>query len=149
MQKQTKKDQDEQIRKILQDYQKIAVIGLSPDPNRASYGVSKYLIQQGYELVGVRPGAKEILLRPCYASLADIPGPIEIIDVFRASDAVEGIVEEILQLMKERKDRFQPKVLWLQEGVVDAQAEEKARNAGLQVISDLCILKEHRRLVAK
>lgn len=118
-------------------YKKIAVIGLSPDPARASYGVTQYMIDQGFEVSGVRPGTKEILGRPCYESLSQVPGPIEIVDVFRASDAVPEIVDEAIKV--------KAKVLWLQEGVVHPEAEKKAQAAGMIVVSDQCILKLHRR----
>lgn len=122
-------------KEILTKYKKIAVVGLSPDPMRPSHSVTNYMIRHGYEIVGVRPGDKEILGRPCYASLKEVPGPLEIVNVFRAPEHVPAIVDEAIAL--------KAKVLWLQEGVVHPQAEEKARKAGLVVVSDRCILKEH------
>lgn len=96
------------------------------------------MMQNGYEIVGVRPGPKEILGRPCYPSLRDVPGPIEIVDVFRAPEHVPEVVDDAIAVGA--------KVLWLQEGVMHPEAERKAQEAGLIVISDLCILKEHARL---
>ena len=130
---------DREIHDVLTKYKKIAVVGISPQPHRASHGVSRYLIEQGYDVVGVRPGADTILGRPCYASLSEVPGPLEIVDVFRASDAIPELVDELIAL--------KPKVLWLQEGVTHDVAETKVREAGITVVSDLCILKEHIRLL--
>ncbi|MCM2280848.1 MAG: CoA-binding protein [Bdellovibrionaceae bacterium] len=139
---------DDEIRSIFKTYRRIAVIGLSPEPDRASYGVSRYMKNNGYEISGVRPGGPEqILDRPVFESLAKVPGPLEIIDVFRKSEAIPGIVEEVLQEVQRRPEHERPKVLWLQEGVTHPEAEARARAAGLQVISDHCILKEHRRLM--
>jgi predicted CoA-binding protein len=129
---------DDVIRDVLTRYKRIAVIGLSPRPERASYHVTKYMIDAGYEIFGVRPAQKEILGRPCYASISEVPKPLEIVDVFRASEAIPELVDELLPL--------KPKVLWLQEGVSHPEAERKASAAGIVVISDRCILKEHMRL---
>lgn len=129
---------DQIVRDVLTRYKKIAVIGLSPRPERASYHVTEYMIDAGYEIYGVRPAQKEILGRPCYASISEVPKPLEIVDVFRASEAIPDLVDEVLPL--------KPKVIWLQEGVSHPEAEQKARAAGIIVISDRCILKEHMRL---
>ena len=129
---------DFHIKEILTRYKKIAVIGLSPNSDRASYGVTRYLIEQGYDVVGVRPGTQEILGVPVYSSLKEIPGEVEIVDVFRDTAAVPAIVEEAIQK--------KAKVLWLQEGVTHTEAEKRARDAGLSVVSNRCILKEHRKI---
>lgn len=134
-----KNPNDDQMLDVLTKYKKIAVVGLSPQPHRPSHGVSRYMIEQGYDVVGVRPGADTILGRPCYASLRDVPGPLEIVDVFRASEAIPELVDELIALS--------PKVLWLQEGVTHDVAEAKARQAGIIVVSNRCILKEHIRLL--
>lgn len=124
---------------ILGKYKKIAVVGLSPEESRPSYGVTAYMIRQGYDIVGVRPGGlKEILGRPVYEKLQDVPGPLEIVDVFRASEHVPAIVKDAI--------RLKAKAIWLQEGVTHPEAEEEARQAGLAVVSNKCILKEHRKL---
>jgi predicted CoA-binding protein len=128
------------IKKALQ-YKKIAVVGLSPDPSRPSYGVSNYMQEHGYEITPVRPGGEVVLGKKSVDTLSDVSGPLEIVDVFRKSDAVPEIVDEAI--------RLKAKVLWLQEGVTHHIAEEKARNAGLIVISDRCILKEHHKLDQK
>jgi uncharacterized protein len=127
---------EEDIERALR-YRKIAVVGLSPKPDRPSYGVTEYLIRQGYEIVGIRPAQKEILGKPCYSSLREAPGPIEVVDVFRAPEFVPQIVDEAIAA--------EAKALWLQEGVTHPEAEAKARQAGMIVISDRCILKEHIR----
>lgn len=130
---------DDVIRDLLKRYRKIAVIGISPRPERASYYVTEYMIEQGYEIYGVRPAQAEILGRPCYPKVSDVPGPLEIVDVFRASEAIPEIVDEILPL--------KPKVLWLQSGITHPEAEERARAAGISVVSNRCLLQEHSRLL--
>ena len=129
---------DIEIKEIFEKYKKIAVIGLSPNSSRPSFGVTKYLVNAGFDVVGVRPGIREVMGLKVYESLTAVPQPIEIVDVFRNSEFVPQIVDEAI--------RVKAKVLWLQEGVTHPEAEEKARAAGLKVISDRCILKEHRRL---
>ena len=130
---------DIEIKEIFEKYKKIAVIGLSPNSSRPSFGVTKYLVNAGFDVVGVRPGIREVMGLKVYESLTAVPQPIEIVDVFRNSEFVPQIVDEAI--------RVKAKVLWLQEGVTHPEAEEKARAAGLKVISDRCILKEHRRLL--
>lgn len=138
---------DSEIKSHLTPPKKIAVIGLSPTPDRPSYGVARYLIQQGFEIYGVRPAAPpEILGRPSVERLSDLKTPIDIIDVFRSSDAIPGLVDQIEEWMKTLPEGQRPKLLWLQEGVSHAEAEEKAKRLGLKVVSNRCILKEHRRL---
>jgi len=132
------KDQSETIKTILTSFKRIVVVGLSPDAARPSYGVTNYMIDQGYEIIGVRPGSNSILTRPCYSSLHEVPKPIEIVDVFRAPEHVPAIVDEAIACGA--------KAIWLQEGVSHSDAERKARAAGLLVVSDRCILKEHMRL---
>ena len=124
------------IETILKQYKTVAVVGLSPNPDRPSYGVAAYLQRAGYRIVPVRPGEGEILGEKVYATLSDIPFPVEIVDVFRKSDAVGPIAEEAI--------RIGARVLWLQEGVSNQPAEQLCRDAGMEVVSDRCILKEHR-----
>jgi len=131
---------DAEVRDLLRRVRRIAVIGLSADPSRPSHRVAAYLIEQGYDVLPVNPTAPEVLGRKCYPTLADVPGPIDLVDVFRRPDAVPGVVAEVLALGLP--------ALWLQEGVVHADAEEAARAAGVFVVSDRCILKEHLRLLA-
>ncbi len=125
------------IETILKQSKTIAVVGLSPKPDRASYGVASYMQSAGYRIVPVRPGADEILGEKVYESLREIPFPVDIVDVFRRSEAVGPIADEAIEIGA--------KVLWLQEGVTHPDAEERARAAGLVVVSDRCILKEHRK----
>lgn len=139
---------DAEIAQALKDYKRIAILGLSPEPSRPSYEVGHYLIARGYDVVGVRPGGHgPVLDKPVYERLADIPGPLEIIDVFRRSDAIAGVVDEVLAEMDRRMPADRPKLLWLQEGVTDPKAEARARQRGLLVVSNRCILKEHARLL--
>lgn len=119
-------------------------MGLSPRADRPSHEVTAYLIEHGYEIVGVRPAQEEILGRPCYPRLADVPGELEVVDVFRSSESIPALVDELLALPAGRR----PRLLWLQQGVTHPEAEERARRAGIRVVSDLCILREHARLQA-
>lgn len=138
-----------QIADVLRDSRAIAVIGLSPVPGRPSYGVTQYMIGQGYEIYGVRPAAPEkILDRPAFDSLALLPAgvDIDIFDVFRNPEAVPGVIGEIKAWSKAHP-RPKPRVVWLQEGVGHPQAEAVAEAAGLLVVSDRCILKDHAMLL--
>ncbi len=141
---------DLELRDLLRNSRRIAVIGLSPVPARPSYAVTRYLIENGYEISGVRPGSpKEILGRPCVESLNELTEDIDIIDVFRNSDAIPDVVSEIEIWMKSAamKNHRKPKLLWLQEGVHHPEAEARAEKLGLTVVSNKCILKEHARLL--
>jgi len=131
---------DAQIKKILEDAKTIAVVGLASSPLRPSYGVSAYMQQQGYRIIPVNPTISEALGEKAYATLRDIPKDIkiDIVDVFRRPDAVPAIVDDVIELKLP--------VLWLQETVVHEEAAEKARKAGVFVVMDECILKDHRRL---
>lgn len=124
---------------LLRRARTIAVVGLSDDPSRPSHGVSSYLQSKGYRVVPVNPNLSEVLGETAYPSLSEAAQKeqIDIVDVFRRPDAVPAIVDEILALGIP--------ALWLQESVVHAEAAEKARAAGVVVVMDKCILKEHRR----
>lgn len=136
---------DQQIRDALANAKSIAVIGLSPDPSRASHHVAEYLIEHGYDITGVRPGGhKPILERPVVESLSELNTAPDIVDVFRNSEAIPGVVDEIEKMIARG---LKPKMLWLQLGITNAEAEEKARRLGLQVVSNKCILIEHRNLL--
>jgi predicted CoA-binding protein len=126
----------DQITDILKGSKNIAVIGLSDDPSRPSHGVSEYMQDHGYRIIPVHPTAETVLGEKVYRSLREIPDKIDIVDVFRRPDAVPAIVDEVIDLKLP--------VLWLQETVVHEEAAEKARKAGVKVVMDLCILKEHR-----
>ena len=126
------------IRTILTTGNTVAVVGISPDPGRASHQVASYLQSAGYRIIPVRPDGDKILGEKVYRSLKDIPFKVDIVDVFRKSEAVPPIAEEAIQIGAS--------TLWLQEGVANAEAEAMAREAGMSVVSDRCMLKEHRKL---
>ena len=123
---------------ILKNYHIIAMVGLSPDPNRPSHRVAKYLINHGYKVIPVNPDAQEILGTRSYSDMSSIPEPIEIVDIFRRSEEVMPIVDEAIKIGA--------KVVWMQEGVINEEAALKAQDAGLLVVMDRCMLKEHKRL---
>jgi uncharacterized protein len=122
---------------ILRQYKTIAVVGLSSDTSRPSNGVAEYMQRAGYRIIPVNPNEREVLGEKSYARLEDVPEKIEIVDVFRRSDQVASVADSAI--------RIGAKVLWMQLGVVDERAAEKARAAGLTVVMDACILVEHRR----
>ena len=126
------------IDEILKSSKTIAVAGLSSNKFRPSFGVSQYMQQHGYRIIPVNPQETEVLGEKCYAKLMDIPEPVDIVNVFRRSEFVPEIVDEAIAIGA--------KCVWMQEGVVNEQAAEKAKAAGLAVVMDLCILKEHQKL---
>jgi predicted CoA-binding protein len=126
----------DEIHDILKDAKTIAVVGLSSSPLRPSYGVAAYMQHHGYRIIPVNPSIKGALGEKAYASLADVPEKIDIVDVFRRSDAVPEVVEEAIKL--------KVPAIWMQEDVVHEEAAAKARKAGIKVVMDKCILKEHR-----
>jgi predicted CoA-binding protein len=130
--------ESEQIRAILTQYRTIAVVGLSDKPDRDSHRVAAYMQQQGYRIIPVNPAVKEVLGEKSYATLHDVPEAVEIVDVFRKLEAVPEIVDAAIAVGA--------KVVWLQEGIVHNAAAEKARAAGLQVVQNKCVLKEHFRM---
>jgi predicted CoA-binding protein len=126
-----------EIAQLLKNSRTIAVVGLSSNPMRASYGVSEYMQREGYRIIPVNPQETEILHEKAYAKLEDIPEPVDIVDVFRRPEFVPAIVDSAIAIGA--------KSVWLQEGVVHEEAAAKARKAGLSVVMDRCILKDHRR----
>jgi predicted CoA-binding protein len=124
---------------MLRNSHTIAVIGLSSKRFRPSYGVSEYMQRAGYRIIPVNPHVREVLGEKCYASLEEIPESVDIVDIFRRSEFVPDIVEAAI-----RKGAH---AIWMQEGVVHEAAAERARAAGLEVVMDRCILKEHRRIL--
>jgi uncharacterized protein len=124
-------------RDVLRRYRRIAMVGLSADPSRPSYRVAVHLLAYGYEIFPVNPTVSEVLGQRAYASLADVPGPIEIVDVFRRPEALGGVADEAIAVGA--------KVLWFQLGLRDEAAAERARAAGLIVIQDRCLKMEHCR----
>lgn len=130
----------EEIRGILEKYRTIAVVGLSTFESKPSYRVAAYMQQAGYRIVPIHPKTTEILGEKAYANLRDVPAElgVEIVDIFRRPDAVPPHVEEAIDVGA--------KVVWMQEGVINNPAADRAKEAGLQVVMNLCILKEHRAL---
>ena len=126
----------ERITELLKSAKTIAVVGLSDNPLRTSYGVAEYMQSQGYRIIPVNPMIAESLGEKAYASLAEVPEKIDIVNVFRRSEHVPEVVEEAI--------RLKVPAIWMQEGVVDDAAAEKARRAGIFVVMDRCIYKEHR-----
>ena len=123
------------IAEILKSSQTIAVVGLSNRKFRPSYGVAEYLKSAGYRIIPVNPNETEILGEKCYARLEDIPEKVDIVDIFRRSEFVPEIMDSAISIGAH--------AVWMQEGVVNPEAAEKARRAGLFVAMDLCMLKEH------
>jgi predicted CoA-binding protein len=122
------------IREILEDARVVAIVGISDSPSKPSFNVARYLIEQGYRVVGVNPSLDEVLGTDCYPSLEAIPEPVDVVDVFRKPDAVEAIVDEAIHL--------RIPYLWLQEGVVNEEAAQKAKEAGIRVVMDRCMMHE-------
>ena len=128
---------DDQIRKIL-SLKTVVVVGMSKNEEKAAHYVPKYLLSQGYDVIPVNPTADQILDKKCHASLDDIQEHIDIVDVFRPSDQVLPVIEDAI--------KKKPKVIWLQEGIHNEEAENLARKAGIQVVYNRCMLAEHQRL---
>jgi len=128
---------DEQIRDIL-SFKKVAVIGMSKHSSKAAHYVPKYLSDNGFDVTPVNPTADEILGKKCFDSVSEINEDIEIVDIFRPSDQVLLVIQEAI--------KKKPKVIWLQEGIHNSEAEELARKAGIKVVYNRCMLAEHRRL---
>ncbi|MFZ0805363.1 MAG: CoA-binding protein [Candidatus Sulfotelmatobacter sp.] len=127
--------QNDPIADLLKESKTIVVVGLSGNPLRPSHGVSAYMQQHGYRIIPVNPNIDECLGEPAYASLLDVPGKIDIVNIFRRSEFVEQIVDQAIQLKVQ--------AIWMQEDVIHQKAAEKARRAGIFVVMDRCILKEH------
>jgi predicted CoA-binding protein len=126
------------LRRVLQDNRVIAVVGLSPNWNRPSYFAAKYMLEHGYTVIPVNPGATEILGQKCYPDLAAIPFKVDLVDVFRKPEDVGPIADEAI--------RIGAKCLWLQLGVIHREAAERASAAGLDVVMDRCVKIEYARL---
>lgn len=125
---------------ILKKYRRVAVVGASANPERPSHRVASYLIEHGYDVIPVNPGVREILGRVVYPDLSAIPGGVEVVDIFRRPEDVPPIVEEAIKIGA--------RVVWMQEGIVNEAAASRAREAGLTVVMDRCMKKEHARLTA-
>ena len=122
---------------ILNKYKTIAVVGLSSNPMRPSYGVSEYMQEAGYRIIPVNPNEREVLGEKSYARLEDVPEKIEIVDIFRRAEEVAAVVESAI--------RIGARVVWMQQGIENEEAATKAQAAGLVVVEDACILVEHRK----
>ncbi|HEY4816801.1 MAG TPA: CoA-binding protein, partial [Candidatus Acidoferrum sp.] len=122
---------------ILTKYKTIAVVGLSSNPARPSYGVTEYMQSAGYHIIPVNPNETDVLGEPSYASLEEVPQKIEIVDIFRRAEEVPPVVDAAI--------RAGAKVIWLQLGIANEAAAEKARAAGITVVMDACILIEHKK----
>jgi len=140
---------DERIRDILKRHTTVAVVGLSRNPSKDSYKVAEYLQKAGYVIVPVNPVADEILGEKSYGSLLELPDELKrslgIVDLFRPSDAVLPFVEDAIKL---REEYGAPSVIWLQLGIVNEEAAENARAAGMRVVMNRCMKVEHMRLVS-
>lgn len=129
----------DQIRSLLQEVKRIAVVGLSPRPERPSYRVSRAMQGFGYRIVPVRPVVSEVLGEKAYATLSDIPEKVDMVDVFRAGDQIDPIIDECIALGIPR--------LWLQDGVINEAAAERARAAGITVVMDRCVWRDYMDLL--
>lgn len=133
-------ESDAELRELL-GLRTVAVVGCSATPGKDAHEIPSYLTEHGYEVVPVNPNSEEIFGREAYDSLAAVEEKIDIVDVFRPSEEVAGITEDVL-------DRNDVKVLWLQLGISDSDAETRAEEAGIHVVSDRCMKVEHQRLHA-
>ena len=132
---------EKQLKRILETYRTIAVVGLSTNPDKTSYGVTEYLKRQGYRIIPVNPTADQILGEKAYPDLASIPDKVDIVQVFRRPEDVPPVVDEAI--------RIGAKVVWMQEGIRHDAAAQKARAAGLKVVMDLCMRNTHRWLIGE
>jgi len=130
---------NQQIKEMLTSYKNIAVVGLSPEAGKPSNEVAAYLQRAGFRIIPVNPSCQEILGERCYRTLAEVPDRVDIVDVFRRSEFVPEIVEQAIAKGA--------KVVWMQEGVINEPAATRAEAAGLAVVMDRCMLKEHYKLV--
>ena len=126
------------LRRIMTDYKRVAIVGLSEDWSRPSNFAAKYLLDHGFEVIPVNPKYSEILGQKCYADLRDIPTPVDIVDLFQRVERVPPFVDQAIEIGA--------KVVWLQLGIVHEEAEQKARDAGLEVVHDRCMKIEYARL---
>lgn len=128
---------DDEIKEIFL-LKNVAVIGMSKNPEKAAHYVPKYLKEQGYNIIPVNPTTDEILGTKCYPDIKEVPESIDIVDVFRPSDEVLPVIQSAMAK--------KPKVIWLQEGIHNQEAEDLARKAGIDVVFNRCMFAEHKRL---
>lgn len=129
----------EEIKEIFNSVKTIAVLGLSPDETKASHRVAKYLQEQGFKIIPVYPKEETILGEKVYRSLAEIPGPVDMVDIFRKPNALGAVADACI-------DRGDVKVFWAQKDIVNNEAAEKAQNAGMRVVQNMCSMIEHKSL---
>ncbi len=127
--------------RILREFKNIAVVGLSSNPERSSYGIASYLAEQGYNIIPVNPNAQVIMGRKSYSDLVSVPEKVEVVQIFRRPEDVMGVVDEAIKIGA--------RAVWMQEGIVNEEAAARAKDAGLLVVMDKCMLREHRRLTQK
>jgi len=127
-----------EVVKILESYKRIAVVGCSPKESRDSHKVARYVMENGYEVIPVNPGQREILGKTCYRSLTDIPGGVEVADIFLNPTRVPPVVDQAIEIGAA--------VIWMQLGVVENDSAGKAREHGIQVVMNRCIMREHRKM---
>jgi predicted CoA-binding protein len=132
---------DEEIKSVLQDYRIVASVGLSADETKDSFAVGVYLQRAGYHIIPINPKADHILGQKVYRSLIEIPAKVEMVQVFRPANEAPDIVEQAIQIGA--------RAVWMQLGIANEEAAEKARAAGLRVVMDHCMMQEHRRLLAE
>ncbi|MGA2874260.1 MAG: CoA-binding protein [Nitrososphaerales archaeon] len=128
----------QEISDILKRYKTVAVIGMSKNPEKDAYRIPEYLMKNGYQIIPVNPSADEILGQKSYKRLADVPGDIDIVDVFRPSEDVPNYLQDAISK--------KPKVFWEQLGIHNPEAEEKIASAGIKVVYDRCMLQEHQKI---
>lgn len=132
---------DDEIKQILSTAKVIAVVGLSTKPDQESYKVADYLKKQGYQIIPVNPNITETLGEKSYPDLQSIPEKIDVVDIFRKAEAIPAIVDAAIQIGA--------KVIWMQEGIVNNTAAAKAHNAGLKVVMNKCMMKQHKSIFGK
>ncbi len=130
---------ENELRDILKSARTVACVGVSSNPQKPSYGIFQYLAEAGYRMIPVNPTVPEIFGRPSYPSLAAIPDKIDVVQVFRKPEDVPPVVEQAI--------KAGVRVVWMQEGIVNEEAAQRAREAGLQVVMDRCMMKTHQRLL--
>ncbi len=134
-------DTDNELRDILKSAKTVAVVGMSNNPTRASFEVGDYLAKQGYRILPVNPTIERVLEVPVYKSLRDIEEHVDVVDIFRRPEDVGPVVDDAIAIGAD--------VVWMQLGIVNEEAARKARAAGLEVVMDHCMMKEHRRLIGE
>ena len=132
---------DAAVRALLERVRRIAVVGLSPKAYRDSHRVARYLLERGYDIVPVYPREEQILGQKVHRRVQDVPGPVDLVDVFRRSESLPEVVDDVLAA--------RPGALWLQLGCVDEAGARRARDAGLTVVMDRCLMVEHARLLGR